>query len=285
MHTLIPGTRTSSRLPPAGVVGDLTSRGRSRCRAHRAPGELPNPVAVLEVDQGRSVARRAPPKRKRTAHKAPCPETRAGASVGALVLDRSNGTPAEAFRGIVPMQVTPFGNDSAPALEELAATIQWQVGLGIGSLSALGMAGEFYKLATDELEAVISCVVEAAARCYTVVGVSAASAEVAARLARSPRPRRSLQRRGPRASPPRFYRSKAPEPSAAPVRLEQVKLRSGASSSRVRRCRRLIRRSERSAARLPVCRTGVVFAVPNPPACPFRGGQFHLVEKWIVRPL
>jgi 2-keto-3-deoxy-L-arabinonate dehydratase len=82
------------------------------------------------------------------------------------------------------MQVTPFGNDSALALEELAATIEWQVGLGIGSLSALGMAGEFYKLATEELEAVISCVVEAAARCYTVVGVSAASAEVAARLAR-----------------------------------------------------------------------------------------------------
>ena len=82
------------------------------------------------------------------------------------------------------MQVTPFGSDGAPALEELARTVDWQVGLGVGSLSALGMAGEFYKLATEEIEAVISCVVEAATGCQTVVGVSAASAEVAARLAR-----------------------------------------------------------------------------------------------------
>jgi len=82
------------------------------------------------------------------------------------------------------MQVTPFGNDGTPALEGLARTVEWQVGLGVGSLSALGMAGEFYKLATDEIEAVISCVVEAAAGRHTVVGVSAASAEVAARLAR-----------------------------------------------------------------------------------------------------
>ena len=82
------------------------------------------------------------------------------------------------------MQVTPFDRNGAPDLDGLARTVEWQVGLGIGTLSALGMAGEFYKLATDEIEAVISCVIEAAGPCRTVVGVSAASAEVAARLAR-----------------------------------------------------------------------------------------------------
>jgi dihydrodipicolinate synthase/N-acetylneuraminate lyase len=82
------------------------------------------------------------------------------------------------------MQVTPFDESGAPALDELARTVAWQVDLGIGSLSALGMAGEFYKLATDELEQVIETVVQAAEPCETVVGVSAPSAEVAARLAR-----------------------------------------------------------------------------------------------------
>ena len=52
------------------------------------------------------------------------------------------------------------------------------------SLSALGMAGEFYKLATDELEAVISTVVGASGRLKTLIGVSAPSSEVATRLAR-----------------------------------------------------------------------------------------------------
>jgi dihydrodipicolinate synthase/N-acetylneuraminate lyase len=88
------------------------------------------------------------------------------------------------FRGIVPMQVTPFHPDGSVALEGLAATIAWQAQLGVTSLSALGMAGEFFKLATDELEAVISTVVDASGSVRTLVGVSAGSGEVAARLAR-----------------------------------------------------------------------------------------------------
>ena len=56
--------------------------------------------------------------------------------------------------------------------------------LDVTNLSALGMAGEFYKLATDELEAVISTVVSASGALKTLVGVSAPSSEVAARLAR-----------------------------------------------------------------------------------------------------
>src|SRR5207237_6620259 len=78
----------------------------------------------------------------------------------------------------------PFDEAGAPELDDLARTVAWQAELGLGAISALGMAGEFYKLATDELEAVISCVVDAAGSCRTLVGVSAASAEVAVRLAR-----------------------------------------------------------------------------------------------------
>jgi dihydrodipicolinate synthase/N-acetylneuraminate lyase len=88
------------------------------------------------------------------------------------------------FHGIVPMQITPFHDDGSVDLDSLARTVQWQAGLELTSLSALGMAGEFYKLATDELEAVISTVVGASAKLNTLVGVSAPSSEVAARLAR-----------------------------------------------------------------------------------------------------
>jgi dihydrodipicolinate synthase/N-acetylneuraminate lyase len=89
-----------------------------------------------------------------------------------------------AFSGIVAMQVTLLHADGTLDLESLAATVAWQRGLGLTSISALGMAGEFYKLATDEIEAVISTVVEASGQLRTLVGVSAASGEVAARLAR-----------------------------------------------------------------------------------------------------
>lgn len=82
------------------------------------------------------------------------------------------------------MQVTPFQEDGALDLEGLARTVEWQIALGVTSVSALGMAGEFYKLATDEIEAVISCVVEASGHAQTLVGVSASSSEVAGRLAR-----------------------------------------------------------------------------------------------------
>ena len=82
------------------------------------------------------------------------------------------------------MQVTPFAPDGSIDLEGLARTVEWQVSVGVGALSALGMAGEFFKLATDELEAVIGCVVESSGRATTLIGVSAGSAEVAARLAR-----------------------------------------------------------------------------------------------------
>jgi 4-hydroxy-tetrahydrodipicolinate synthase len=88
------------------------------------------------------------------------------------------------FTGIVAMQVTPFHPDGSLDLDGLAATVSWQTGLGLTSISALGMAGEFYKLSTDETEAVISTVVEASGHLRTLVGVSAASGEVAARLAR-----------------------------------------------------------------------------------------------------
>jgi dihydrodipicolinate synthase/N-acetylneuraminate lyase len=92
--------------------------------------------------------------------------------------------PTPPFRGIVPMQVTPFDRDGGVDLDSLAATIAWQVELGVTDLSALGMAGEFFKLATDEIEAVISTIVEASGPGRTLLGVSAGSAEVAARLAR-----------------------------------------------------------------------------------------------------
>jgi 4-hydroxy-tetrahydrodipicolinate synthase len=83
------------------------------------------------------------------------------------------------------MQVTPFRDDGALDIEGLARMVEWQTSLGVTSVSALGMAGEFYKLATDEIEAVISCVVEAASGAVnTLVGVSASASEVAVRLAR-----------------------------------------------------------------------------------------------------
>jgi 4-hydroxy-tetrahydrodipicolinate synthase len=82
------------------------------------------------------------------------------------------------------MQITPFSASGELDLASLARAVEWQVGMGLGSLSALGMAGEFYKLSTDETEAVISQFLEAAGRCHTVVGVTGASAEVAVRLAR-----------------------------------------------------------------------------------------------------
>ena len=88
------------------------------------------------------------------------------------------------FRGIVAMQVTPFHQDGAVDLDGLATTVEWQTRLPLTSISALGMAGEFYKLSTDEIEAVISTIVEASGHLRTLVGVSAASGEVAARLAR-----------------------------------------------------------------------------------------------------
>jgi dihydrodipicolinate synthase/N-acetylneuraminate lyase len=88
------------------------------------------------------------------------------------------------FHGIVPMQVTPFQADGSLDLDGLGRAVEWQSGLEITSLSALGMAGEFYKLATDELEAVISTIVGASADLKTLIGVSAPSSEVAARLAR-----------------------------------------------------------------------------------------------------
>jgi 4-hydroxy-tetrahydrodipicolinate synthase len=88
------------------------------------------------------------------------------------------------FHGIVPMQITPFRQDGSVDLEGLAATVEWQTQLGITSLSALGMAGEFFKLATDEIEAVIATIVGASGAVRTLVGVSAGSGEVAARLAR-----------------------------------------------------------------------------------------------------
>ena len=88
------------------------------------------------------------------------------------------------FHGIVPMQVTPFHDDGWLDLDGLAQAIEWQATLDVTSLSALGMAGEFYKLATDELEAVISTVVGASGALKTLVGVSAPSSDVAARLAR-----------------------------------------------------------------------------------------------------
>lgn len=88
------------------------------------------------------------------------------------------------FHGIVPMQVTPFHNDGSLDLDGLARAIEWQGTLDVTNLSALGMAGEFYKLATDELEAVISTVVSASGALKTLVGVSAPSSDVAARLAR-----------------------------------------------------------------------------------------------------
>lgn len=88
------------------------------------------------------------------------------------------------FHGIVPMQVTPFRPDGTLDLDGLAAAVDWQTRLGITSLSALGMAGEFFKLATDEIEAVISTIVDASGDVRTLVGVSAGSGELAARLAR-----------------------------------------------------------------------------------------------------
>ena len=88
------------------------------------------------------------------------------------------------FTGIVPMQVTPFRTDGSVDLEGLSAIVEWQAQLGVTSLSALGMAGEFFKLATDEIEAVISTVTAASGDVRTLVGVSAGSAELAARLAR-----------------------------------------------------------------------------------------------------
>jgi dihydrodipicolinate synthase/N-acetylneuraminate lyase len=88
------------------------------------------------------------------------------------------------FRGIVPMQITPFHRDGSLDLDGLARTVEWQAGLGVTSISALGMAGEFYKLATDEIESVIATVVAASGRLRTLVGVSASSNEVAVRLAR-----------------------------------------------------------------------------------------------------
>jgi len=88
------------------------------------------------------------------------------------------------FSGIVAMQVTPFHEDGSLDLDGLAATVAWQTGLGLTSISALGMAGEYFKLSTDEIEAVISTVVDASGDLRTLVGVSAASGEVAARLAR-----------------------------------------------------------------------------------------------------
>jgi dihydrodipicolinate synthase/N-acetylneuraminate lyase len=88
------------------------------------------------------------------------------------------------FTGIVAMQVTPFHDDGSLDLDGLAATVAWQTGLGLTSISALGMAGEFYKLSTDEIEAVISTIVGASGDLLTLVGVSAPSGEVAARLAR-----------------------------------------------------------------------------------------------------
>jgi dihydrodipicolinate synthase/N-acetylneuraminate lyase len=99
-------------------------------------------------------------------------------------LERSNHDLGPVFQGIVPMQVTPFQEDGRLDLEGLARTVEWQTTLGVTSVSALGMAGEFYKLATDEIEAVISCVVEASGPVPTLVGVSASSSEVAVRLAR-----------------------------------------------------------------------------------------------------
>ena len=89
------------------------------------------------------------------------------------------------FHGIVPMQVTPFhdgrfARPRRPCPRQSSGRPQ----LDVTSLSALGMAGEFYKLATDELEAVISTVVGASGTLRTLVGVSAPSSEVAARLAR-----------------------------------------------------------------------------------------------------
>jgi 4-hydroxy-tetrahydrodipicolinate synthase len=82
------------------------------------------------------------------------------------------------------MQVTPFRQDGSLDLDGLAATVSWQTQLGITSLSALGIAGEFFKLATDEIESVTSTVVGASGAVRTLVGVSAGSGEVAARLAR-----------------------------------------------------------------------------------------------------
>ena len=90
------------------------------------------------------------------------------------------------------MQITPFRSDGSVDLEGLSAIVEWQAQLGVTSLSALGMAGEFYKLATDEVEAVISTVTAASGDVRTLVGVSAGSAEVAARLA----PPRRISRRG-----------------------------------------------------------------------------------------
>lgn len=88
------------------------------------------------------------------------------------------------FHGIVPMQVTPFRQDGSLDLDGLSSIIEWQARIGVTNISALGMAGEFFKLATDEIEAVISTVVDASPGVRTLVGVSAGSGEVAARLAR-----------------------------------------------------------------------------------------------------
>src|SRR5437764_14085851 len=91
----------------------------------------------------------------------------------------------EILRGIVPMQVTPFRPSGELDLESLVRAVEWQAGLPeLGALSALGIAGEFFKLATDEVESVITTVTGASGRLSTLVGVTGASAHIAARLAR-----------------------------------------------------------------------------------------------------
>jgi 2-keto-3-deoxy-L-arabinonate dehydratase len=89
------------------------------------------------------------------------------------------------FRGIVPMQVTPFDDDGELDLASLSRILRFQLVCGISSVSALGMGGEFYKLSENEICQVIETVLsEAQGRAYAVVGVSAPSTEQAVRLAR-----------------------------------------------------------------------------------------------------
>ena len=83
------------------------------------------------------------------------------------------------FRGVFPILATPFDDDEALLVDELADLVRWELGLGVDGLVCLGVAGEAFRLTEPERRQVIDAVVAAADGAVPVVaGVTATGTRI-----------------------------------------------------------------------------------------------------------
>lgn len=146
-------------------------------------------------------------------------------------------SPADLFRGVIPVLITPFRHDETLDLEALGKIVEFMVRAGVNALTILGVLGEAERLTDDERARVITTTVAASAgRLPVIVGVGHAGTEPARQQARTVA---TLGAQGIMAVPPRdlagneqgildFY-SRLAEATALPLCIQDHPASSGVS--------------------------------------------------------